>query len=542
MKRVELLDCTLRDGGRIIDCRFKDSVIEGISDDLTHAGVEIIELGFLRDKDLVCYTGDSTFFTGVHQMDRFVADSDRALYCAFIDYGMYDFADLCDKGDTRIGAIRVGFTKKDFETDEKGIRQALNDVKSKGYKLFVQGVNTPGYADKQLLDVIDMVNEVQPYSFGIVDTYGSLYLEDLTYIYSVVEHNLNKNIRIDIHSHNNFQSSFAFAQEVLRVSSEDRVIILDATLNGMGKCAGNLNTELIVDYLNRKTGKEYDLNLLLDCIDRYLVPLKRNLTWGYSIPAFMAGIYKTHPNNVIYLTEKFRLRSKDIKYILAAIDEEKRQRYDYDNIQRIYREYSSCDIDDSKERRRIREVIKGKKVLVIAPGKSVLSHTDELARTSRDKEVIVISISFIPDIIHVDYLFCANALHWGRLRKQMAPTQCIITSNIKENIQGTIYINYSSYLGEVDQLADNSMIMLLNLLYECDAGDIMLAGFDGLQVDSDNYVSEEFVDSGHGISIADSNSMIKKMYDSFLKKAVGKVKVSMLTPSLFEESENGIPG
>lgn len=97
-----------------------------------------------------------------------------------------------------------------------------------------------------------MVNDVMPYSFGIVDTYGGMYLDDITHIYGMVEHNLNSNICIDIHSHNNFQSSFAFAQEIIRICDSKRNIILDSTLNGMGKCAGNLNTELIVDYLNRK--------------------------------------------------------------------------------------------------------------------------------------------------------------------------------------------------------------------------------------------------------------------------------------------------
>ena len=108
--------------------------------------------------------------------------------------------------------------------------------------------------------------------------------------YNVVDYNLNSDICIDIHSHNNFQLSFAFAQETIRLSGDKRNIILDSTLNGMGKCAGNLNTELIVDYLIRKKNYDYELDGILDIIDRYLAPLKNNYSWGYSIPAFMAGI------------------------------------------------------------------------------------------------------------------------------------------------------------------------------------------------------------------------------------------------------------
>ncbi len=61
----------------------------------------------------------------------------------------------------------------------------------------------------------------------------------------------------------------------------------------------------------------------MDAIDRYIEPIKQQHEWGYSIPAFMAGIYKAHPNNIIYLTSKYRLNSKDIKYIISGIDEKK---------------------------------------------------------------------------------------------------------------------------------------------------------------------------------------------------------------------------
>ena len=210
----------------------------------------------------------------------------------------------------------------------RSVKVALNIVKQQGYLLFVQGVNSLAYSDRELLDIIDVMNEIKPYSFGIVDTYGSMYLDDIVHYYNLVDYNLDNQIRIDVHSHNNFQLAFAFAQEIVRLANGKRNIILDATLNGMGKCAGNLNTELVVDYLNRKKNYNYDIDLILDIIDRYIYPIKNNKDWGYSIPGFMAGIYKLHPNNIIYLTEKYRLNSRDIKYIVSSIAVEKRQKYE----------------------------------------------------------------------------------------------------------------------------------------------------------------------------------------------------------------------
>ena len=95
MKNVRILDCTLRDGGRIIDCAFPDCEIKEISDKLANAKIDIVEIGFLRDKNKVDYKGNSTFFTDVDQMRPFVnKDRQSTLYVAFIDYGMFDIESL----------------------------------------------------------------------------------------------------------------------------------------------------------------------------------------------------------------------------------------------------------------------------------------------------------------------------------------------------------------------------------------------------------------------------------------------------------------
>lgn len=211
-------------------------------------------------------------------------------------------------------------------------------------------MNSLNYSDRELLEIVDMVNSVHPYSFGIVDTYGAMYMDDVDRLYGLIDHNMDSDICINFHSHNNYQLSFAFAQEVIKLSGTgNRQIIIDGTLGGMGKVAGNLNTELIVDYLVRKKHYDYEFEDILDMIDDYIYKYSLNHKWGYSTPAMLAGVYKSHPNNIIYLTEKFRLDTKDIGKILSMIDPGTRQRYDYDNIQRLYTEYVADKVDDRNQ-------------------------------------------------------------------------------------------------------------------------------------------------------------------------------------------------
>ena len=94
MKNIQVLDCTLRDGGRIINCAFPDSEIRDLSGRLAHAGIDIIEVGFLRDARTVHYEGNSTFFTDVDQIRPFLDRRSGAMYVAFIDYGLFDIDSL----------------------------------------------------------------------------------------------------------------------------------------------------------------------------------------------------------------------------------------------------------------------------------------------------------------------------------------------------------------------------------------------------------------------------------------------------------------
>lgn len=538
MKNIQILDCTLRDGGRIINCQFENTVIRGMIQNLTDANIDIIEMGFLRSKELTHYEQNSTFFTEVKQMKPFLSKKRKnTVYVAFADFGMYDFACLekCD-GETITG-IRVGFTKDQFINQRDKIRNDFFRVKEQGYRLYVQGVNTLAYTDRELLELIDIINEIKPYSFGIVDTYGAMYLEDITHYYSLVDYNLSKEICIDIHTHNNFQLSFAFAQQIISLASGKRKIILDATLNGMGKCAGNLNTELIVDFLVRKKDYDYDIDEILDVIDRYLYPIKKKYHWGYSIPAFMAGIYKAHPNNIIYLTEKYRLNSKDIKYIISGIDERTRQRYDYDKIQTVYKKYCTYIVDDSCVIKDLAAIFTNRHVLILVPGKSIITYQDKIENCISNRKPIVICVNFYPKNTYYDYLFYANTIHWEKISRRVERKKSIVTSNIHVDTEGTYLVDYTSLIMEESFLYDNSTIMLLNLLKKLQVSKITLAGFDGFKTDEENYIDNTFPDMGDRNIIKKKNDEVKSLVNQYMNRVRGKISVSFLTPSIYDKEE-----
>ncbi|RHB38842.1 hypothetical protein DW886_24895 [Enterocloster aldenensis] len=536
MKQIRILDCTLRDGGRIINCEFSNQAIQEISKGLMEAGIDIIEVGFLRDGNKIEYRGNSTFFTDINQIKDFLPKmKSQTTYVAFMDYGLFDYNTLpiCD-GES-INGIRIGFTKKDLENDINDIKECLLTVKRQGYKLFMQGVNSLAYSDKELLELVELVNEIRPYSFGIVDTYGAMYLEDFTRIYNLVDNNLREEICLDIHSHNNFQLSFAFAQEAVKMCEGTRCIILDSTLAGMGKCAGNLNTELIADYLNRKKNFNYDLEILLDLFDEYLYSIKKRTQWGYSIPAFMAGIYKAHPNNIIYLTEQFRLDTKGIKNIIALIDEEKRQRYDYNNIQRLYREYCAAKIDDRTVLEELKYLFKDRKVLMLVPGYTLVSDTVSIKKFIKNENPVIVAIGFEAMNFPCDYIFYANERRYKKVKEKRGGARYILCSNILERKGVEYVVDYYKLIDEGNRYFDNSTIMAMNLLRRVEVKNLFIAGFDGFDSDSDNFVDDSFYNDRFTGKFKEMNDGLEVLLTNFQKHNQATIKVSFLTRSRFEK-------
>ena len=129
MKQIEILDCTLRDGGRVIDCRYPDETIIGLGKHLKRAGINVIEMGFLRD-DAV-FAGNSTFFSSPADCDVYIEQicenesRQNEKYVVFVDFGLYDVNCLEEAEKVRVSGIRFGFTKKDYMEHKRQVVEAV---------------------------------------------------------------------------------------------------------------------------------------------------------------------------------------------------------------------------------------------------------------------------------------------------------------------------------------------------------------------------------------------------------------------------------
>ncbi|MDR1061704.1 MAG: HAD hydrolase family protein [Clostridiales bacterium] len=485
MKRnAKILDCTLRDGGRVIDCAFPQFHIEGIIRGLAASGIDIVEMGFLRGN--TAYKGNSTFFADMGQARACIPENAMKYGTEFVlfadhgaEYSGWDFGRLPPCDGKTVAGIRLGVRKHNFGEAVPVMRK----IKELGYRLYIQMVETRNYAEDELLRAIDRANEIGPCAIGIVDTFGKMYLPELERYYRLVDGHLDRQIAIDFHTHNNMQLSFSFAQAIVGLSGGKRDIVLDATLDGMGKGAGNLNTELIVDFLNSEKGYGYDFDGICDAIDEHIAWIKESRGWGYSVPSLLSGVFSSHPNNVRYLLEKNRLKTKDIRHILAKVDPETRKRYDYGILDRAYLEYSSTVCDDGAALELLKEALRGRPVLAVVFGATSRTCRDAILRHIERERPVTISVNHVYRERRPDFVFYGNQRRYENeaLLGESGDLRRIVTSNVAGagGDARDIVVDYNKVVSIGYPNYDNSTIMLLNLLRNAGVAKISIAGLDG---------------------------------------------------------------
>ena len=296
--KIKILDCTLRDGGYINDWNFKDYQIIKILNSLKNSNIDVVECGYLDNKKSKMQ--DSTLFPNMQVLDNFLKSSKSdALKVVMINHGDYDVKNLPYKNLTNIDGIRLAFHKEKLDS----VLKEANHIINLGYKLYFQPMVTKTYTDLEFLSMVQKVNELMPYSFYIVDSFGSMSLDEFRKYLILADSNLHKEIALGYHSHNNMQLAFSNAVSMCGINLK-REIIIDASIYGIGRGAGNLNTELMTDYLNNALGKSYDILPLLEIIDEFLSSLMKKNPWGFSPAQYLSAVFNCHPSYSTYLINK----------------------------------------------------------------------------------------------------------------------------------------------------------------------------------------------------------------------------------------------
>lgn len=521
MPKIQILDCTLRDGGYVNDFRFGKYGIQKIINQLTDSGIDIVECGFLEDGD---YDPNCTVFQTAEQIRGMLPSQKKhTLYVAMACYGEYSADQLSDYDGTSIDGVRVSFHYNEVESAMEFCRQ----IKKKGYKIFIQPIGTTSYSQEQLLSLIQQVNDLRPYSFYFVDTLGLMHKDDVLNMFNFIDQHLHLDIHIGFHSHNNLQLSYSNGQALAELET-DRFISLDSSVYGMGRGAGNLNTELIANHINEQQGRTYEIEPLLEIVDEFSIPIREEHKWGYSVPYYLAAINGCHPNYASFLSDKQTLNVKSISTILRMIEPEQRSLFNKELAEQKYLEFQAREIDDTKTIELLSQKIQNKDVLLLAPGTSIHSFQKEIEKQSQN--CIVFAIAFVPDYIKCDYVFFSNLKRYHTISKDiLEKVNLIHTSNLQVDEADKLVVNYSSLLNEADAIMDNAALMAFNLLVRIHPHKVFVAGLDGYKYGSANY----FQTSLRQEQDEERFKVLNQEISERIRELQTKIDIQFITPSLY---------
>lgn len=235
-----------------------------------------------------------------------------------INYGELSIDQIPPQRCSKVDGIRVAFYKKDLE---KAII-LCEEIQDKGYDVFIQPMVTMCYSDEEFIKLIGCVNRINSSAFYIVDSFGMMKQNDALHYVKLVNGKLNQDIMLGFHAHNNLQLAFANAQSIVGLPLK-RQIIVDVSIHGMGRGAGNLNAELLLDYLNNVTEGFYNIRVLLDIMDEVISAFYDKNPWGYSLPNYLSAIHMIHPNYAYYLSRKKTLTLEAMDELFGLIDSKK---------------------------------------------------------------------------------------------------------------------------------------------------------------------------------------------------------------------------
>ena len=520
MGRVKILDCTLRDGGYINNWSFGFSNMKKAMDKLVSSGIEIIECGFLSDKGP--FSADEARFSSVEEVTEVIpAEKHGSCFVAMVNYGSFSADNLPDYDGKGLDGIRVAFHKKQLD----GAMELCEKIKAKGYMVFVQPMVSLSYSDKEFISLIERANSLKPYAFYMVDSHGSMKEKEVARYFYLSDNNLSEDIALGFHSHNNLQLSYSNAQFLVNMC-KDRELIIDSSIYGMGRGAGNLNTELFIGYLNQVMHRSYDVSPVLRVIDEVIEPIFSKSTWGYSLPHYLSASYRCHQNYAGFLRDKQTLTFEDMNTVFSRIPEDKRDTFDKELIEQIYISYQSEKETTAKGAELLRSIFEGRSVAIIAPGKSMAQHYEAVRKEISDADAITVAVNHIPDSLTVDHVFVSNQRRYEQLRGKVGKN-LIITSNINAPEDPEAVVNYAELINRTEAVEDNVTLLLIKLLIELGSSGIMLAGVDGYAFKERNFVSSSLETYENEAIYAARNRGLSEMISQYSKQ----IPIRFITPT-----------
>jgi 4-hydroxy 2-oxovalerate aldolase len=292
---LKVLDCTVRDGGLVNAHQFRDDFVTALYRACIDAGIDYMEIGYKNSprvfpKDKFgpwrhCDEADLRRVVGDHD-----PEATGLKLAVMADAGKSDWqTQIQPASESVLSMIRVAFYAHQVSEAVDMIRHATE----LGYETTANLMAVSNITETEIDTVLEAIAETPASTMVIVDSFGYLYREQIDRLYHKYTDALKGTGKeIGIHAHNNLQLAFANTIEAIILGC-NRV---DSTIFGFGRGAGNCHTELLLGFLRNP---KFNVRPIIEVIQHRMLPLRKELDWGPSVPYNITGQLNQHPRSAI---------------------------------------------------------------------------------------------------------------------------------------------------------------------------------------------------------------------------------------------------
>ncbi len=285
---IKVFDCTIRDGGLMNNHLFDDEIVKAVYTACVDAGLDYMEIGYINSKRLFAPAEHGAWkYCTEDDIRRIVGENDTQLkLSAMADAEKSDYhEDILPCDQSVLDMIRVA-------TYIHQIPLALDMIKDahdKGYETTVNLMAVSVVTEQELDEALELLADSEVGAIYVVDSFGALYSEQIqSLIDKYMRYAEPRGKQVGMHAHNNQQLAFANTIEALIKGAG----MLDGSMAGLGRGAGNCPIELLVSFLHNP---KFHLRPIIQCIQQSIEPLRKDLMWGFGIPYMLTGHLNQHP-------------------------------------------------------------------------------------------------------------------------------------------------------------------------------------------------------------------------------------------------------
>lgn len=491
-----ILDCTFRDGGYYNNWDFDPALVQDYLDALAAADIDAVELGFrfFPQKKFLgpnAYTTDDYLRSLRLPKGLLIGVMVNAADLIRRSEGAAAAVDLLFTRASRspVGLVRVAAHLRDLEAS----RDVAVRLKELGYEVGFNLMQSGGKSAAALAAAARTVASWKAVdTLYFADSFGNMDAPSVVKTARALASGWKG--PLGFHAHNNMSQGLTNSLAAQAAGVE----WLDGTILGMGRGAGNVQTEYLLVELSRrglhpKAKAEPVFGLVLDGFKS----LHEKYRWGPNLLYYLSAVHGIHPTYIQVMLGKTQYKTE---HVIGAIETLRRSdASDYSNTrleQALFANEGSA-----KGAWSASGWAEGRSVLLVAAGPSLTSRLDALARFIRARKPLVISLNAktaLPPELTDAYAACHKvsllmdaALYNGLGRPLFCPKGALPAA-VRRKLSAVEVRDYgvdirkdSFSVGPSECVIPSSMAAAYAMAIAEAGGarEVLLAGFDGYAAD-----------------------------------------------------------